>query len=146
MTTPPEMRELAHRLLTYEAVAGKDSEPTEPPVLRVYGKLRQTLCEFSGVAGFQALASRALALSRPDVPSLGAARVATDGYLLGMSEFERQIEIDKDRAGDGGIILISRLLGLLLMFLGESLTLSLLRDAWPGAALDDFNSSNGRKA
>jgi len=49
-------------------------------------------------------------------------------------------------AGEGGIVLISRLLGLLLMFLGEALTLSLLRVTWPGAAFDDRNSENGRKA
>jgi hypothetical protein len=146
MTTPPEMRELAYRLLAYEDVAGKDSEPTESPALRVYEKLRQSLSEFSGVAGFQVLASRALALSKPDVPSLVAVRVTADGYLQGMSEFEPQIEPNKDRAGDGGIILISRLLGLLLMFLGEALTLRLLQNAWPSAALDDLNSKYGRKA
>jgi hypothetical protein len=38
------------------------------------------------------------------------------------------------------------LLGLLGLFLGEALTLNLLRNAWPGAALDDHNSGNGRKA
>jgi hypothetical protein len=53
---------------------------------------------------------------------------------------------NKDRAGEGGIILIARLLGLLRIFLGEALTLSLLRNAWPGAAFDDRNSGNGRKA
>ncbi len=67
------------------------------------------------------------------------------------ARFETQIDIDKDRAGEspageGGIILIARLLGLLLLFLGEALTLSLLRNAWPGAAFDDRNSENGRKA
>jgi hypothetical protein len=59
--------------------------------------------------------------------------------------------MDKDlagefSAGDGGIILIDRLLGLLRIFLGESLTLSLLRNAWPAEAFDDRNSGNRRKA
>jgi hypothetical protein len=55
-------------------------------------------------------------------------------------------EMDKDRAGEAGTILIARLLGLLLIFLGEALTLSLLRVTWPGAALNDCNSENGRNA
>ena len=50
------------------------------------------------------------------------------------------------QAGDGGIILIARLLGLLRLFLGEALTLSLLRNAWPGEVFDDRNSAHGRKA
>jgi hypothetical protein len=144
------MRDLAHRLLTYEAGAGKTSEPMEATTLRVYEKLRQSLGEFVGVAGFQSLASRALTLARPEAPSLNAARVSADGTLLGLGqglgEIETQIDMDKDRAGEGGIILIARLLGLLRIFLGEALTLSLLLNAWPGAAFDDRNSGNGRKA
>ena len=49
MTAAPEMRDLAHRLLTYEADAGKTSEPMEFPTLRVYEKLRQSLSTFAGV-------------------------------------------------------------------------------------------------
>ena len=143
------MRDLAQKLLTYEANAGKASEPMESATLRVYEKLRQGLGEFAGVAGFQSLASRALALARLEAPSLGSTRVTADGSLQGLRELEPQIDIDKDRAeahpdGEGGTILIARLLGLLLIFLGEALTLSLLRISWPGAALDDSNSEHGR--
>jgi hypothetical protein len=145
------MRDLARRLVAYEVVAGKTSEPAESATLRVYEKLRQGLGEFAGVAGFQSLAFRALALARTEAPSLSAARIAADGSLQGLGEFEQQMGIDKDRAresptGEGGIILIARLLGLLLLFLGEALTLSLLRVKWPVAALDDRSSENGRKA
>ena len=151
MTSLPEMRDLAHRLLAYEAVAGKTSESKDVATLRVYEKLRQSLGVFAGSAGFQSLASRALALARSEAPSLNAVRVSADGSLQGLGEFGPQIDIDKDRAGEypageGGIILIARLLGLLLTFLGEALTFSLLRNAWPGAAFDDRDSGNGRKA
>jgi hypothetical protein len=148
MTTAPGMRDLANRLLTYEAGAGKASEPMEPPTLRVYEKLRQSLSEIAGVTGFQSLASRALAQARPEAPSLSAARVAADGSLQGLGEFEPQIDIDTVEypAGEGGVILIDRLLGLLLIFLGEALTLNLVQNAWPGAAFHDRNSGNRRKA
>ncbi len=140
MTTLPEMRDLAQRLLSYEANAGSASEPVESTTLRVYQKLRQSLGELAGSAGFHALASRALALARSEVPSLSAAQVGADGNLEGMTK------VEKDWGHEGGVILISSLLGMLLIFLGEALTLSLLRDAWPGAAFDDRNSGNGRKS
>jgi hypothetical protein len=155
MTTPSTMRDLAQRLLDYEAFEAKASEPGESTTILVYEKLRQGLGEFAGVAGFLSLASRALALARTEAPSLSAARISADGALTGLGqvpgEFECQIDNHKDQAaeqsgGEGGIILISSLLGLLLIFLGEALTLSLLRVTWPGAALDDSNSENGRKA
>jgi hypothetical protein len=140
------MRDLAHRLLTYEAGAEKASEPLESPTLRVYEKLRQSLGELVGAAGFYSLASRALTLARPEAPSLSAVRVAPDGSIQGLDEIEAQFEIDKNQAGEEGIILIARLLGLLRIFLGEVLTLSLLRTAWPGEVFDDRNSVHGRKA
>ena len=146
MTTLPETRDLAQRLLSYEASAGDTSEPVESTTLRVYQKLRQSLGELAGSAGFHALASRALTLARSEVPSLSAVQVGTDGNLEGMSALEPSIKVEQDPIHEGGVILISRLLGLLHIFLGEALTLSLLRDAWPGAAFDDRNSGNGRKS
>jgi len=152
MTAAPGMRDLAHRLLTYEAGAGKTSEPMEFATLRVYEKLRQNLSTFAGVAAFESLASRALTQAKSEAPGLWAVRVVADGSLQGLGEFEPQLgEFEplqgssKDQVSEGGVILIARLLGLLLIFLGQTLTLSLLRNAWPGATLDDHNSGNGRK-
>jgi hypothetical protein len=146
MTNPPEMRDLAHRLLAYETVAGKTSEPSEFATLRVYEKLRQSLCVFAGIAAFESLAFRALTQAKSEAPGLWAVQVAEDGSLKGLGESEPQMDMDKDRAGEEGIILIARLLGLLRIFLGEALTLSLLRNMWPGVAFDDRNSGNRRKA
>jgi hypothetical protein len=151
MTASPEMRDLARWLLAYEAGAGNASESIEPATLRVYQKLRLSLIAFAGIAGFQSLASRALALAKSEAPSLSAAQVAADGSLQGLAEFGPQFDMDKDRdgeyrPGEGAVILIARLLGLLLIFLGEALTLRLLRDAWPTAAFDNRNSGNRRKA
>ena len=70
MTTPPKMRDLAHRLLAYEAVTGKTSEPSEVAALRVYEKLRQSLSAFAGVAAFESLAFRALTQAKSEAPSL----------------------------------------------------------------------------
>jgi hypothetical protein len=77
--------------------------------------------------------------------------VSRDGALQGLGEIQTQIDMNKELtgelpAGDGGIILIACLLGLLRIFLGEALTLSLLRNAWPGEVFDDRNSVQRRKA
>jgi hypothetical protein len=151
MTTSREMRELAHRLLAYEAVAGKASEPAESATLRVYEKLRQSLVAFAGIAAFQSLALRALTQAKSEAPSLWAAQVAEDGSLQGLGEIEPEVELDRDQAGEystgeGGIALIARLLGLLLIFLGGTLTLNLLRNAWPSANFDDRSLENGRES
>jgi hypothetical protein len=139
MTTPREMRDLARYLLACEAVASKTSEPVESTTLRVYENLRQNLGAFAGVDGFQALAFRALTQAKSEAPGLWATQIAADGSLQGLvefrpklAEFEPQLGSVEDQASEGGLILIARLLGLLYMFLGKALTLSLLRDAWPG--------------
>jgi hypothetical protein len=142
MATSPKMRNLADRLLVFESSAGETSEPMESATLRVYDKLRQGLGEFVGVDGFQSLASRALVLARTEVPSLSAVRVSAEGALLGLGQGKGKIEhpdMGGDRAGEGAIILIACLLGLLVLLLGESLTLSLLQFTWPGAVLEDRN-------
>ena len=151
MTTSPQMRDLATRLLAHEAVETKISESSEAATLRVYEKLRQSLSAFAGVAAFESLAFRALTQAKSEAPSLWTVQVAKDGSLRGLGEFEPQTDGEKDLAdeypaGEGGLILIARLLGLLRLFLGEALTFRLLRNAWPGEVFDDRNSGFRRKA
>jgi hypothetical protein len=71
-------------------------------------------------------------------------QVTPDGLLQGLVELESQS--DKDHAEQEGVILIAQLLGLLSIFIGEALTMRLVRDAWPDAAFDDPDSRNERTA
>ena len=121
---PPQTRYLAQRLIAYESAADKTSEPTKFAAFRVCETLRRPLCALAGVAGFRSLLSRALTLARAEAPSLSAVLVAGDGSLQGLDELEPQI--DKDHAREAGVILIAQLIGLLLFFLGEGLTLKLV--------------------
>ena len=70
--------------------------------------------------------------------------VAADGSLKGLDELQPQI--DKEQAREGGAILIAQLLGLLLTFIGEGLTLRIVRDVWPEAAFEGRVSEKERKA
>ena len=98
MTTPPKTRDLAHRLLAYEAVTGKTSEPMESKTLCVYEKLRHSLSAVAGVTSFYSLACRALVLAKSEASSLGAAQIAADGSLRDFGGFEPQTDMDRDRA------------------------------------------------
>src|SRR5579872_4508406 len=139
----PESRHLAQRLLAYEAVAGENSEPTESAAFRVCVKLRRPLITLAGVAGFRSLLSRALTLARAEAPSLSAVQVAADGSFKGLAELASQA--DEQQAMDGGAILVARLVGLLLTFIGDGLTLRLVEDVWPEAAFDGRVSEKERK-
>jgi hypothetical protein len=94
--------------------------------VRVYEKLRRQLGAPVGVDGFQALASRALALARSESPRLSAVQITANGALRGLGEVESQADADED--GEAGVILIAQLLGLFLTFLGEATTLRLIED------------------
>jgi hypothetical protein len=139
----PSSRHLAQRLLAYEAVADENSEPTESAAFRVCAKLRRPLITLAGVAGFRSLLSRALTLARAEAPSLSAVQVAADGSLEGQNEFASQT--DKEQARDGGAILVAQLIGLLLTFIGEGLTLRLVQDVWPEGAFNGRVSEKERK-
>jgi hypothetical protein len=126
MIPPHKTRELARSLVACEADATTTSPHTEPATVRVYERLRRQLGSPVGVDGFQALASRALALAKSESPRLSAMRITANGGLRGLGEVESQTDADED--GEAGIILIAQLLGLFLTLLGEATTLRLIED------------------
>jgi hypothetical protein len=126
MLPPHKARELARSLVASEADAAKPSLLTEPATARVYERLRRQLGAPVGIDGFQALASRALALAKSESPRLSTVQVTENGGLRGLGEVES--EMNADEAGEAGIILIAQLLGQFLTFLGEATTLRLIED------------------
>lgn len=133
-TTTPTMQALARRLIALEA----GREPSAAPIVaaaRACDRLRATLARLVGMAGFCSLMSRALAMTKREFPLLDAARVLPDGSLDGLDG------IGQD--ADAGLIVVSQLLGLLLTFIGEPLTLGLVNDAWPDAAPAGIDAGSG---
>jgi hypothetical protein len=141
---PPVSRQMAQHLLAYEAAAGRNSEPTESAASRVCEKLRRPLCSLAGVSGFHSLLSCALRLARAEVPALCAVQIAADGSLQGLDAPGPQK--DQDHANEGGAILISQLLGLLITFIGVGVTSRLVQDVWPEVAFDDHDSGKENRA
>jgi hypothetical protein len=128
------MRDLARRLLVSTQAA---TGPNSNAALQVTEKLRASLTRFAGAAGFASLLGRALVLARGDAPVLHAVKVGADGQLEG---FE-QIVADMNTAEMAAESLVAHLLGLLVTFIGEPFTLTLVREAWPNTSLDAGHSS-----
>ena len=127
-------RGLARRLLAVEAAGNGAADATVHEAVRVVAKLRVSLTRFAGNDGFTSLLRRALSLARADVPGLHTVTLKPDGSLEGLEALAA--EAAHDGAEAAGAI-IAHLLGLLVTFIGEPLTLRLVRDAWPDASLDD---------
>ena len=141
MNTPsPSIRDLARRLLAVEAASQSASGPHAHEAVRVCEKLRISLTRFAGADGFTSLMRRALSLARAEVPAVDSITVKPDCSMEGLKEFAGDAG-KSGSAGDGGAAAVasitSHLLGLLATFIGEPLTLRLVRESWPEASLDE---------
>jgi hypothetical protein len=131
-TASPENQELARRLLAFEAEHHTSSDAGVGVAAQFIEELRLRLVKLAGVEGFRSLLSQALTLAKAEVPSLEMVQVGADGSLAGFDEI--QASRPEVAGGQAGIVLVAHLLGLLMTFVGEPLTLSLLRDRWPEAS------------
>jgi hypothetical protein len=137
------MRDFAERLIAYETKGNRSSETKPAAVFLVGEKLRPHLAMLMGNVGFSALLSRALVLATAEVPWLRAVHVKADGSLEGLGGLGAQVspaEIFEAR-----VVLLAQLLGLMVAFIGERLTLSLAREMWPKLPLNDLDFGNGDK-
>ena len=135
------MRDLSQGLIAYETGENKFSETKTPAACRVGEKLRPHLVTFMGNIGFRALLSRALALANAEVSWLSAVHVKADGSLGGLEELHAQL--DPVDFFEGIVVLLAQLLGLLVAFIGENLTVSLVREVWPKVSLNDLDLDSG---
>jgi hypothetical protein len=129
----PQMRSLAKQLVTTEALGRKSFETDAPAGFYVIDKLRPQLAMLMGDGGFRALLSRALGLAMAETPWLEAVRVNADGALEG---FEA-LKLDRAQFVEGKVVVVAQLLGLLVAFIGPSLTMRLVSEIWPHIPFDD---------
>ena len=134
-TASPEIQDLARRLLAF-AAHDNSSKPRVDAAEQVIQDFRLRLIRLTGVDGFKALLSRALTLAKAEGSSLNMVTVRADGSVLGFDEIEQG---QAGAAEEAGIVLVAHLLELLVTFIGESLTLRLVRDTWPDASLNEAN-------
>ena len=134
------MRSFAAHLMVHEA---RRSEPSEVASFHVVDKLRPHLAALMGNGGFRALLARALVLAGAEVSWLRAVHVRVDGTLEGVEAIRAQL--DPTEFLEGRIVLLAQLLGLLVAFIGPSLTSRLMGEIWPQVALKNMDFGNGGK-
>lgn len=138
-----QMRNFAKSLMACEPGGYKSSGEKIPTAFHVCEKLHSHMATFMGNAGFRALLNRALALSVPEVPWLRGIQVDGEGSLAGLEELQAQLK--PDELSEGGIVLLAQLLGLLVAFIGERLTLQVVSEVWPRFSFNGFDSDNEGK-
>lgn len=134
-TAPTAVQNLTRRLLADASPRLQSGGTDDHQALRECDKLRAPLIRLAGVAGFASLLSRALAVARRQAPLLQTLRVGPTGSLEGFSDIPRHAD-SAEASRHAGAVLLAELLGLLFMLIGEPLTLSLVREAWPNASVD----------
>lgn len=122
-----KLEEFARRLLAHDAALDKSVGTNDFRAFCVCEKLRGPLSRLTGVGGFRSLLSRALALAGDEIPWSRALHITADGSLEGLE----QLEIDSRQIAEGEVVLMAQLLGLLITFIGPTLTQQLLHDIWP---------------
>jgi hypothetical protein len=116
-------RALARRLLDGESGARSDA------IVKVSEKLRLSLGSVLGVVGFRMLLYRALLLTSTDIGNMEKMSVRYDGTLVGVDDFAARST--QKQVDEGGEALISRLLVLAEIFLGDALIRNLIEGIWP---------------
>jgi hypothetical protein len=147
---PPAVRRLGKRLLLHELrgalLAGdgrRDIAAVVSAAERAAQNLGRPLSRLVGVAGCQALLTRALHLAGREWPLLAGVRAAAApaGSLEGLDEV--LLTADQTRARAALAAVLAHLVWLLVVFIGDALALQTVRDAWPDLRLgpDDLASA-----
>jgi hypothetical protein len=139
----PRTRAFANGLIAHEAGGRKSSATKVRAAFDVCEKLRPHLATLMGNLGFRALLSRALAVANTEVAWLRAVHVKADGSLEAMED--AKAKAPPEEMTEGSVVLVAQLLGLLVAFIGEHLTLQLLREVWPKLSFKDLGFDPGEK-
>jgi hypothetical protein len=129
-STVHPLLQLAAQIVAQEVRVPAGGEVRNDPASeRVCDKLRAQIAKLAGAAGYRSLLLRALSLAQAECPQLSSVVVLPDGSLAGLPE--RTLTRGPSCHEEAGTVLVANLLGLLNLFIGPSLTLQLVGQAWP---------------
>jgi hypothetical protein len=127
------LRQLALRVLAQHAGSAPGAQALAAAARRAYDDLARVSAPLIGQVGVDALTGRALHLAQRDYPWLAHPREpgqAEGPFAQVIVGLERQ---DPAVATEAAGAVFATLTGLLANFIGEPLTVGLLRKAWPDA-------------
>ena len=126
------MRQRAfRRMLAREAGTGADAPAIAAAARRLWERFAEQLTPLIGNVGVAAICARSLHLTQRNVRELAPVRVSAQGdapFAL-LQRFLEQRE--PAAATEAAVAVLAAASELLASFIGESLTTSLLREAWP---------------
>ncbi|MDQ6672620.1 MAG: hypothetical protein M3069_18085 [Chloroflexota bacterium] len=131
----PAHADLAQWLLAHEIVGATDAPALADATERVFEKLSDRLSRLVSAAGSRALVSRSLYLARAEFPFLEGVRAGTTAERCFEGLTERIQDVETSEAGKGLLAVLVALLHLLIGFIGEDLTVRLVREVWPDIPL-----------
>ena len=126
----PAIRELARQVVARESVPDGVPEDPGPAAPRVFERLRLHLATFVGTVGYRVILSRALTQAMVEDPRLCEITLNVDGTI----DFGENGEARQTTTGI--IVLLSQILVLVDILVGEALMLRLVQDVWPGVTMD----------
>jgi hypothetical protein len=136
--TSDDLRQRAfRRMLAREAGTAADAPAIAAAAGRLCERFAEQLTPLIGDAGVAAICARSLHLTQRNVRGLVPVRASAQGdpgdapFALLLRSLEQQ---EPAVATEAAVALLATASELLALFIGESLTTSLLREAWP----DDF--------
>lgn len=134
MTSDNMRQRVFRRMLAREAGTPADAPAIAAAARRLCERFAEELAPLIGDAGVAAICARALHLTQRNVPGLEPVRAPAKGdapFALLQVSLEQQ---EPAAATEAAVALLAAVSELLALFIGESLTNRLLREAWP----DDF--------
>jgi hypothetical protein len=126
-------RQLALKVLAHYAGANAGAEAIAAAALRAYDHLARVSAQLVGQAGVDALTGRAVHLAQREFPWLIYTREPEQPeapFFQIVVCLKRQ---DAVVAAEAAGAVFGNMAGLLITFIGEPLTMQLLRKAWPDA-------------
>lgn len=137
------MRDLAKFIVAYEMNREKALSAGNLTTFHACERLRPHLTTLMGTGGFRSLLARALVLAGADAAWLREVEVDADGIMKEQEGLHARLEAGE--LFEGKVALLTQLIGLLTVFIGEELTARLMRDAWPEVPPGNLNFSKGEK-
>lgn len=134
MTSDNVRRQVFQRMLAREAGTDANAPAIAAAARRLCERFAQQMTPLIGDAGVAAICARSLHLTQRNVPGLAPVRASDQGdapFGLLQLSLEQQAPA---AATEAAVAVLATASELLASFIGESLTTSLLREAWP----DDF--------
>jgi hypothetical protein len=134
MTSDNIRQRVFRRMLAREAGTGANAPAIAAAARRVYERFAEQLTPLIGDAGVAAICARSLHLTERNVrgiASVGASDQGDSPFALLQLSLEQQ---EPAAATEAAVAVLATASELLASFIGEGLTTSLLREAWP----DDF--------